>query len=138
MVLSALFAEHGRLALCGALHPQAPYISQSIDVGEEEKLDRMGSQRCSDDRYFIRRRVHQAHSQGVQPSGGQGVSDRNTASCGHSEQGAILTPIPWKEALITDKLASWKKDIAGSVEKHLQKMTMRRPSTKQVFEIPPN
>lgn len=71
-------------------------------------------------------------------AGDKEVSDRNTASCGHSEQGAILTPIPWKEVLITDKLASWKKNIAGSVEKHLQKMTMRRPSTKQVFEIPKN
>ena len=48
------------------------HIHIPVHVAEEEKQDRMPSQRCSDDRCFIRRHVCQAHSRGVPPSRGQG------------------------------------------------------------------
>ena len=136
MVLSPPLVEHRHLALCGVLHPQAAYTSQSVDVAEEEKQDRMANQRRSDDGCFIRRRVCQARSQGVQPRGGQGSGWQGhsllwTQWAGyHPDSDSLERSAGYRRA------GSWKKDIAGSVEKHLQKMTMRRSSTKQVFKHP--
>ena len=44
-------------------------------------------------------------------AGDKAVGDRDTASCGCSEQGTTLTLIPWKEVLVTDKLAVGRKAL---------------------------
>ena len=104
-LLHALLVEQGHLALHGVLYPRATYTSQSM---WQKRRNKTG---C---------RVRDVQTTGVlsedtcaRPTPGEfrlaedrEVSDRDTAFYGHSEQGTTLTPIPWKEALVTDKLAS--------------------------------
>lgn len=110
MVLSPPLAEHRHLALCGVLHPQAAYTSQLM---WQKRRNRTGW------------RIRDVQMTGVlsedvcaRPAprefslaGDKAVGDRDTASCGRSEQGTTLTPIPWKEVLVTDELAVGRRTL---------------------------